>query len=169
MAIHPFDVLALPDSGKLIFTPCPGTKGVALQTSIEQLKHAGASAVITMMPDDELSEIGVEELPATVNRSGMHWFYMPVDDDAAPTETFQQSWQESRSKIMALLDNGETIAVHCRGGSGRTGLMAALIMSERRIDQDQTTELVRSLRPNSLKLPVHLDYLKAHFWNPGNK
>ncbi|PUD98980.1 MAG: protein phosphatase [Candidatus Sedimenticola endophacoides] len=165
MTTHPLDLLPLPGSGKLIFTPCPGTRGVALQASIVQLRDAGASAVITMMPEDELQEAGVGELPAMVIRSGMQWFHMPVEDDAAPTETFQQRWQQQRSMIIALLDNGETIAVHCRGGSGRTGLMAAAIMGEQGIEEDQATALVRGLRPNSLKLPAHLDYLKSKYWN----
>ncbi|MCU7846064.1 MAG: dual specificity protein phosphatase family protein [Candidatus Thiodiazotropha sp. (ex Monitilora ramsayi)] len=169
MATHPFDVLSLPDKGKLIFTPCPGTKGVALQTSVDQLKHAGASAVITMMLNDELNEIGVVELPACVQRSGMQWYQMPVEDDAAPTNTFQSRWLENRGQIMALLDRGETIAVHCRGGSGRTGFMAATILSDLGIGEDKATEMIRSLRPNSLKLPVHLDYLKTHFWNRNQK
>ena len=169
LATHPFDVLPLPTNGRLIFTPCPGTKGVALQASIDQLKHAGAAAVITMMPDDELQEIGVVELPDSVNRTGMQWFQLPVEDDAAPTETFQQCWQENRSQIRTLLDSGETIAVHCRGGSGRTGFMVALILREMGMDGAQADALVKSLRPKALTLPAHTDYLAARDGQPSQQ
>jgi hypothetical protein len=66
LAVHPVDLLILPSNGKLIFTPCPGTKGVTLQDSIDQLKRAGPSALITMLPDDELHEIGVVDLAQPV-------------------------------------------------------------------------------------------------------
>jgi protein-tyrosine phosphatase len=165
LAVHPFELLTLPRNGKLIFTPCPGTKGVALQDSLDQLKRAGASALITMMPDEELHKIGVMDLPASVVRSGMQWYQLPVDDDAAPTESFQQQWLKNRHEIMSSLARGDTIAVHCRGGSGRTGLMAAILISEQEIDASTTTTLVRSLRPNSLKLSSHLEYLESHYWN----
>lgn len=46
---HPFDYLEL-STGSLIFTPCPGTKGVSLSESISQLKTASAAAIITLMP-----------------------------------------------------------------------------------------------------------------------
>ncbi|MES9929129.1 MAG: hypothetical protein ABW158_13550 [Candidatus Thiodiazotropha sp. 6PDIVS] len=48
MAIHPFDILPLNNGGNLIFTPCPGTKGVDLETSVRQLKEAGAESIITL-------------------------------------------------------------------------------------------------------------------------
>lgn len=40
---HPTWQLDL-DSGALVLTPCPGTKGVDLQTSLQQLKRAGCSS-----------------------------------------------------------------------------------------------------------------------------
>ncbi len=55
------------------------------------------------------------------------------------------------------------MAIHCRGGSGRTGFMAAVILRELGIDEVQATALVKGLRPNSLKLPAHTEYLAAYY------
>ena len=52
---HPFDYLER-HTGTLMFTPCPGTKGVSLSDSIGQLKAAGAAAFITLMPIHELEQ-----------------------------------------------------------------------------------------------------------------
>ncbi len=60
---HPYDVLDLPDRGCLIFTPCPGTKGVDLATSVSELHQAGADAIVTMMTDEELAKFEVDSLP----------------------------------------------------------------------------------------------------------
>lgn len=41
--------------------------------------------------------------------------------------------------------------------------MAAVIMRELGMGKVQATNLVRGLRPNSLKLPAHTEYLAAHY------
>ena len=63
---HPYDVLDLPDQVCLIFTPCPGTKGLDLETSVRELHQAGADAIVTMMTDEELAKFEVASLPNVV-------------------------------------------------------------------------------------------------------
>ena len=48
-------------------------------------------------------------------------------------------------------------------GSGRTGFMAAVIMRELGMGEVQATTLVKGLRPNSLKLSAHTEYLARHY------
>lgn len=163
MSTHPCDVLTLPDQGRLIFTPCPGTKGVGLASSISQLHQAGADAVVTMMTDEELARFEVTSLPDVVRQRGMAWFHFPVEDDAAPGQAFEQSWQTHKSQVLSLIGQGRCVAIHCRGGSGRTGLMAAVILRELGLDEARATALVKGLRPNSLKLPAHTEYLAMHY------
>jgi protein-tyrosine phosphatase len=163
MTTHPFDILNLPDSGRFIFTPCPGTKGVDLSISIGQLKRVEADAVITMMSYSELAKFDVSDLPNTVRQSGMTWFQFPVEDDADPDEKFEMAWQSQKSEVLSMIKQGKCIAIHCRGGSGRTGFMAAVIMRELGIDKEESTNLVKSLRPNSLKLTGHTECLSNHY------
>ncbi|MBW9264955.1 MAG: tyrosine-protein phosphatase [Candidatus Thiodiazotropha sp. (ex. Lucinisca nassula)] len=163
MSTHPYDILALPKQGRLIFTPCPGTKGVDLATSVSELYQAGADAIVTMMTNEELANFEVSSLPDVVRQSGLSWFHFPVEDDAAPAEDFEQSWLASKPEVLAMIEQGKCVAIHCRGGSGRTGFMAAVIMRELGVDEAQATDMVKSLRPNSLKLPAHTEYLAAHY------
>ncbi len=163
MTTHPFDILDLPDSGRFIFTPCPGTKGVDLASSITQLKQAGADGIITMMSDEELAKFEVSDLPEVVKQNDMTWFQFPVEDDAAPDEKFAQAWQSRKSEVLSMIKQGQCITIHCRGGSGRTGFMAAVILRELGMNEEQSTELVKSLRPNSLKLSAHTEYLAKHY------
>jgi protein-tyrosine phosphatase len=155
--------LDLPGQGNLIFTPCPGTKGVDLETSVSELHQAGADAIVTMMTDEELAKFEVDSLPDVVRQSGMTWFHFPVEDDAAPGEVFEQSWQTHKPEVLGLMEQGRCVAIHCRVGSGRTGFMAAVIMRELGMDEVQATSLVKGLRPNSLKLPAHTQFLANHY------
>jgi len=156
---HPFDTLLLAEGGSLIFTPCPGTKGVDIQTSLAQLKQAGTMAVITLMPDDEMARFEVENLPSICTRIGLQWFHLPIEDDTAPTAEFQRRWEKQKGQITTMLEKKETLAIHCRGGSGRTGLMAAIILLECGIPIGQAVSMVKGLRPNALKIQPHIDYL----------
>ena len=160
MSTHPYDVLALPEYGRLIFTPCPGTKGVSLKESLAQLKSAGADAVITTMPNDEMAGNGVTELPDVCSSTGLQWFHFPIEDDTSPGEAFRQAWENGKSRVFEILDRSGTVAIHCKGGSGRTSLMAAVILCERGMNHDQILDQVKALRPYALKLPVHTDYLE---------
>lgn len=164
MNTHPHDKLVLPEGGALTFTPCPGTKGVDLASSVAQLRQAGADAVVTMMPDEELARFDVPALPNVVGQNGRAWFNFPVEDDAAaPGDVFEQSWQAHKPEVLALIEQGKCVAIHCRGGSGRTGFMAAVIMRELGMGEVQAITLVKGLRLNSLKLPVHTEYFASHY------
>ncbi|MES9851551.1 MAG: dual specificity protein phosphatase family protein [Candidatus Thiodiazotropha sp. L084R] len=162
MAIHPFDILPLNNGGNLIFTPCPGTKGVDLETSVRQLKEAGAESIITLMPTEEMHQYNADSLPQVCKQKGLGWFHLPVEDEAAPGNDFQQIWNEHKTQILQLIEQGGSTAIHCRGGSGRTGLMATILLLARGIEFENAVALVKSLRPNSLKLPAHLEYLTQH-------
>ncbi len=43
---HPFDILTLDNGSRLIFTPCPGTKGTSVAEAMQVLKDAGAQAMV---------------------------------------------------------------------------------------------------------------------------
>lgn len=161
MALHPFDILSLNDGSSLIFTPCPGTKDVALAEAVAQLSQAGAQGLITLMPDSEMARHGASVLPEVCGELGLHWYHLPVDDDGAPGECFQQAWSKEKASILSMLDQQQTIAIHCKGGSGRTGLMAAIIMLERGYGLAQATAEVQALRPKALKLEAHTNFLAS--------
>lgn len=159
MSLHPFDSLSLRTGGALILTPCPGTKGATLEESLAQLEAAGAEAVITLMPDEEMARNGVTALPEACRSTGLQWFHFPIEDDAAPEQAFRQAWESGKSRVFDILDRSGSVAIHCKGGSGRTGLMAAIILCERGMRHDRILEQVKALRPHTLKLAVHTDYL----------
>ncbi len=159
MNSHPIDALPLDQGGSLLFTPCPGTKGVDLRTSIAQLKEAGAESILTLMTDDEISRFGVDDLASVSNENNLGWLHLPIEDDSAPGLEFHQSWEASKALVHGVLDSKGTIAIHCKGGSGRTGLMAAIILLERGIPREQVFSMVKRLRPKALVLQRHIDYL----------
>lgn len=99
MQQHPYSVLAAADvQGKLILTPCPGTQNSTVGAALDTLKQAGASALLTLMPADELQRHAIEQLPEHCQQRGIQWFHLPVEDDQAPGEPFQTPGNRTASK-----------------------------------------------------------------------
>jgi protein-tyrosine phosphatase len=157
---HPYDLLSIPGiKGKLIFTPCPGTKDSSLVDALATLKQAGASAVISLMPVSELAANGAEDIGKQCQVQDMAWFHLPVADEQAPLEDFGQGWKASKQSILERLNAGQDIAIHCKGGSGRTGLIAARIMIEAGIPRADAIALVQTLRPKAIQHPAHINWI----------
>ena len=86
--------------------------------SLAQLAQAGASAVITLMPDDEMIRNDVAALPDACSELGLHWFHFPIEDDASPGEAFKQAWEKDKQGVFDILNEQGTIAIHCQGWVG---------------------------------------------------
>lgn len=158
MHTHPYDKLALDNGTSFIFTPCPGTKDVNLTTSVTQLKNAGAQAIVTLMYDAEMKKNEAEDLPQVCEAKGVEWFQLPISDEDGPNEDFAKAYASQINNILSILRNQGTVAVHCKGGSGRTGLVIGILMFELGYDKADIIKQVQKLRPKALSHPVQLSF-----------
>lgn len=157
---HPFDILTLPNGGKFIFTPCPGTKEVSVADTIAQFKAAGVATIITTLSNNEIKQLGVPELADEIKQANIAWYQLPIEDDCAPTQNFQQRFSQVKKALLDTIEQAKTIVIHCRGGSGRTGLMAAILLLENGFQWSEVKTLIQSVRPKALTLEPHLTYLQ---------
>ena len=162
MHTHPYDILTLDNGASFIFTPCPGTKDVDLTTSVTQLKDAGAQAIVTLMYDAEMNKNEAEDLPQVCDAQGIKWFQLPILDDDAPNEDFAAAFKSNLDDMLSILRNQGTIAVHCKGGSGRTGLVIGLLMFELGYDKADIIKQVQKVRPKALSNPVQLSFFNEY-------
>lgn len=148
------------DSGALVLTPCPGTKEVDLETALTQLKQQGVGAIVTALDTQELASKGVSELGEKAQQLGMQWFQIEIEDDCAPGAEFMAKWQQASPALHQVIDNGGKVAMHCMGGSGRTGLLAAHLLLEKEWQLDDIVREVQALRPGAFTKPVQVDYIQ---------
>jgi len=157
---HPHDILDVPGCpGRLIFTPCPGTRDTSVASALDTLQAAGAEALITLMQGEELRLNQADALPALCAGRNLEWFHLPVADEQVPLDDFDAAWAQSRARIHELLDQGRSIAIHCKGGSGRTGLIAARILIDRGLPLGEAVALVQALRPKAIQHPAHAAWI----------
>ncbi|OUR62397.1 protein phosphatase [Colwellia sp. 39_35_sub15_T18] len=162
MQTHPFDILSLENGAQLIFTPCPGTKDSTLAESISTLKQAETQMLLTLMFDEEMEKNNALSLPIECEKQGIEWVQLPILDDAAPSQAFESQWDAQKANILEVINNKGTIAVHCKGGSGRTGLVIGLILLAFGWSGEKVIEAVQEIRPKALKHPVQLDYFNTY-------
>jgi len=160
---HPFDILKLDNGAAFIFTPCPGTKETDLTTSLASLKSAGATAVLSLLPDEEIEALGVTALGEQVAQQNMTWYQLPIEDDQAPEQPFFTAFATVKSELLVRIQAQQTLVIHCRGGSGRTGLVAAMLLLELGHPWQQVHSLIQSIRPKALTLAPHIHFLKTHY------
>lgn len=149
------------ENGALVLTPCPGTKGVELEASLTQLKEQGVEAIVTALDDAELASKGVSELGAKAQQLGIQWFQIEIEDDCAPGAEFAAKWQAASPELHKIVDNGGKVAMHCMGGSGRTGLFAAHLLLEKQWKLEDIVREVQALRPGAFTKPVQVEYITA--------
>ncbi|MEZ9014744.1 cyclin-dependent kinase inhibitor 3 family protein [Vibrio splendidus] len=157
---HPTWQLDL-EQGALILTPCPGTKEATLDASLAQLKEQGVEAIVTALDDHELASKDVAALGEKTRALGMQWFQIEIEDDCAPGADFAAKWQAASPALHQVVDNGGKVAMHCMGGSGRTGLLAAHLMLEKNWDMSKIVQEVQALRPGAFTKPIQVEYING--------
>jgi ADP-ribosyl-[dinitrogen reductase] hydrolase len=81
----------------------------------------------------------------------MLWFHLPVADVSTPDEGFEQNWVLADDALRTLLRNGRDVLVHCRGGLGRAGTIAARLLIELGMEPAIAIGRVRAVRPGAIE------------------
>ena len=94
----------------------------ALPAAFEFYRYAGVSVVLSMLPDDEVVELGLEAEAARAAQVGVQYLTHPIPDFGLPD---MDDFAALIDHIKGLVVAGEHVAVHCRAGIGRSGMVAA--------------------------------------------
>ena len=125
--------------GRIGMTFCPGKRqrGAAmgdwerdLAADLARIADWGAAAVATLMEQHELERYGVPGLGEAVEALGMEWHHLPIPDVGVPDSLFEARWFYAGHRLRAHLLAGRRVLLHCRGGLGRTGTIAARLLVE---------------------------------------
>jgi protein-tyrosine phosphatase len=157
----PLQIAELPVGGGVLgVILCPGKRAASafgmawardLEADVGAVAAWGASAVVTLIEEHEFTLLGVEALPEVVRAAGMHWHHLPIEDVSVPDGRFERAWPELWPQLSARLNRGERVVVHCRGGLGRAGTVAALMLVECGEAPAAAIDRVRAVRPGAIE------------------
>ena len=113
------------------------------------------------MFDEEMIENNIQLIPELCKQEGITWLQLPIVDDDVPKEAFENQWQQRYSLLLETLKSGGGIAIHCKGGTGRTGLVAAMLLTHFGYSYEKTIKLIQNVRPKALRNDAQLAYFKS--------
>jgi protein-tyrosine phosphatase len=158
---HPTWSMPVKDNGAgIIMMPCPGTKDINLESTISQLKGQGVTAILSMMADEEMKNLNAENLSEVCQQNDIQWFNMETDDHKVPGEKSLSKWNDYKDKLVDVINQGNTVAVHCKGGTGRTGVGVAMLLLELGRSGDQAIADVQALKPGAFKSELTVKFIK---------
>lgn len=130
--------------GNLYVMPKPGKGDGSVAEDIAALKAEGIHIVISLLQAEELTTEGLEQEAQLCEQSGLEYLNFPIVDHQVPEDRdaaigFIHSLKDE-------LSDGKNIAIHCRGGVGRTGTLAAALMLACSLQPEDIFDRLRAAR-----------------------
>jgi protein-tyrosine phosphatase len=131
--------------GRLGLTIVPGRRDYerSLDADIRSLQRDGIQAVLCLLAHDEFERYGVVGLLDRYRDAGMAVLHLPTIDRTPPSDS---AIHEAMAWIESQLEDGHRVLVHCVGGLGRAGTIAACWLRQKGLDGDTAIKLVRDFR-----------------------
>ena len=97
-----------------------------LEDEVKGWRVSGVDTVISLLTPDEVDEFGLNEEAARCKAEGIALVSFPIPDRGVPRSREEaEKFLRSLGKALAA---GNTVAIHCRQGLGRSALMAAGVL-----------------------------------------
>ena len=109
--------------GRLWIMPCP--RADHLRTDIAAYRAAGVSHLVSMLAPDEAQELGLAQEQRDCRAAGMVFHTHPIKDFGLPDLT---EFIRLTGQITQWINQGHRVAVHCRAGIGRSGMVTAAVL-----------------------------------------
>lgn len=165
---HPLQIAEVRASqahGRIGITFCPGKHDHFAHTGawerdlgidLDAIAAWGAKLVLTLVEPAELTALKVPQLGHEIRRRNMAWCHLPIADYSVPGQSFEQHWVTQGRQIRDMLRNNQDVLVHCKGGLGRAGMIAARLLAELGMEPEQAIHSVRKVRKGAIETPTQL-------------
>lgn len=148
-ASYPAAELAV-GAGWLSLSPCPG-KGGGVAADLRSLAGWRADLLLSLIEVEEFPAGFAEEIVA----SGLPWLHLPIPDYGTPSDL---AVSQALPALVARLQRGERIAIHCMGGCGRSGMIALRLMIALGEPADTALSRLRKVRPCAVETEAQRDW-----------
>jgi ADP-ribosyl-[dinitrogen reductase] hydrolase len=170
---HPLQIAELTasnDQGLIGITFCPGkyqpgamTGGWdrSLEIDLDAIAAWGAVSVVSLIEPHEMERLRVTQLGAAVTARHMHWHHLPIADVSTPCPRFEEQWRTAGPILRAQLKSRFNILVHCKGGLGRAGTIAARLLIELGLAPSEAIAMTRQVRPGAIETAAQQRFVEA--------
>jgi protein-tyrosine phosphatase len=123
-----------------------------LDMDLKQLRDEyHTDLLVSLMEDKEYPMLQIPNLRERAADYGIEVLWFPIGDGSCPTSI--EEFGGAVQRVVTALRNGNTVVVHCKGGWGRTGIMAAacLLSIESDLTPEEAIAIVRRARAGTVE------------------
>jgi protein-tyrosine phosphatase len=132
-----------PWPGRLAVSPRP-RGGEWLEDEILGWAESGVDVAVSLLIQEERSELDLNKEEEICRAHNISFFSFPIEDLGVPAS--RNEAVNFVNMLEHLLVEGHRIVVHCRGGIGRSGLIAASVLVTAGIEPETAIRLVSDAR-----------------------
>jgi len=156
-------------SGKIILTSFPGLtkegnfEDILFHSQLVIFRNSNCSSITSFVEDKEFEKLCDKKyFVEKVYKNNLKWHHLPITDLSAPNLDFKYKWENTKVLLKNELINGQNLVLHCRGGKGRAGTVAAILLIDFGIEKKEAIELVRSRRTGTIETKKQEDFIFAY-------
>lgn len=133
-----------------------------IDKDLAAIRAWGADYLITLIEPWEFEELRIQSLPERAAAHGLIWHGLPIIDGAAPDTRLLDQWEVLGPLLSRKLLAGQKIVIHCKGGLGRAGTVASMLLLDigEAQDGDGAIEMVRQVRPGAIETLVQEVFIR---------
>jgi protein-tyrosine phosphatase len=129
--------------GKLAIATRP-RGGDWLDDEMEGWRREGIDVVVSLLTPEELPELGLQREADAANRHGLRFMNLPIADRGVPLSAARAS--SFVEDVRKQLEGGSRVAIHCRQGIGRSGMIAAALLVRQGVSPSEAIQRVSQTR-----------------------
>ena len=156
--------------GKIFLTCFPGRNGEEISFEegvfLEELNNfysQNSSTIVTLVEDKEIEKLCDKKFfVRKIYSHNLKWVHIPIVDLKAPDHKFMDKWQTTKVLLKNDLIEGKNIILHCMGGKGRSGTIAAFLLIEFGENHKEAIEIVRERRKGAIETKEQEDFIASY-------
>jgi protein-tyrosine phosphatase len=155
--------------GRLGITCAPGRRSPGAEEPQEQKLESdlrtikdeyGAKVLISLMEPTECERLAIADLFERAEGVGLEVLGLPIPDGGTPAYAgLERAHRELVEQVVSQLREGKTVVVHCQGGYGRSGLVAASVLVALGYSTEEAIRAVQEARPGTIESPSQAEYV----------
>ena len=159
-ALYSIATLGLEKGGRIGVSPLPGRYN-ELAEDVRAIAEWDAAIVLSLTEMAEMEEMGSGELGTLLHEQGICWKHLPIRDWGGLSGENARNWPSLSAELHGALNRGGGVLTHCRGGHGRSGMIALRLLVERGIEPETALQRVRHVRPGAIQAPQQMSWAMA--------